>query len=29
MQMQQQQMMMETAQNVAPKVADNVTKPRG
>jgi hypothetical protein len=29
MQMQQQQQMMETAQAVAPKVADNVTKPRG
>ena len=29
MQMQQQQQMVETAQAVAPKVADNVTKPRG
>ena len=29
MQMQQQQQMMETAQAVAPKVADNVTKPQG
>ena len=29
MQMQQQQQMMETAQAVAPKIADNVTKPRG
>src|SRR5210317_2061032 len=29
MQMQQQQQMMDTAQAVAPKVADNVTKPQG
>ena len=29
MAMQQQQQMVETAQAVAPKVADNVTKPQG